>query len=358
MNTQLLSPSDPLWSDVLDRIGYDVYHLPHYLSLEANRTHSIAQGCLISQGAKAFFIPYLVRRCADVSSRFSAIENVFEVVSPYGYPGILLSEAGHNSTFVNAAMNRLIALLMDKGVCSAFFRLHPILNADLVDIFPTGLLKVEGETVSVDLQLSQAEIWHDTRAEHRNKINRLKRAGMLAHMLPYEEFIDQFIEIYYETMARVGADCAYYFDHLYFTNLSKLAEKIHFCAVESESQIACAGLFFECNGIVQYHLGGTRSAFLKQGPSKLMFDYVRTWAKARGNKIFHLGGGVGVCQDSLYRFKAGFSKKRQMFATLRIVVDREKYAQLTYLQAQALNTDPACLFKSTFFPAYRASALS
>jgi lipid II:glycine glycyltransferase (peptidoglycan interpeptide bridge formation enzyme) len=157
-------------------------------------------------------------------------------------------------------------------------------------------------------------------------------------------------------MNRVGASQLYYFSEEYFVRLSEaLGQRCSLCLVELDGQIACAGLFAEHCGIIQYHLGGTKSEFLKQAPSKLMFDRARFWAKERGNEIFHLGGGVGSAKDSLYHFKAGFSQQRETFVTLSLIADAEKYNYLIGLRAKLLNIEPERLFEADFFPAYRAS---
>ena len=62
---------------------------------------------------------------------------------------------------------------------------------------------------------------------------------------------------------------------------------------------------------MQYHLSGMSEAFARERPTKLMLDHVRQWARARGNRWLHLGGGVGSAQDNLFKFKAGFSKLRR-----------------------------------------------
>ncbi len=232
--------------------------------------------------------------------------------------------------------------------------MHPIFNKGLNEILSPDICKVTGTTVSVDSRLSEAEIWHQTKSEHRNKINRCKRRGITAKIADFKDYLDDFSDIYQETMDRVGADKSYYFSDFYFLYLStQLADKIHLAIVELNDQIACAGLFTECSGVVQYHLGGTKTKFLKEGPSKLMFDYVRLWAKERGNECLHLGGGVGGSKDSLYRFKAGFSKQSNTFLTLHLITDEEKYLALTNLRAKSLNTKLETLLQSNFFPAYR-----
>ncbi|WP_138498135.1 peptidoglycan bridge formation glycyltransferase FemA/FemB family protein [Nostoc sp. PA-18-2419] len=355
MDFKIVSLSDPLWLEILEKLNHDIYHLPEYVNLEAKRINAIPEAILIFENEKILFLPYLLRCVNNLFVTKLEIPLIWDIVSPYGYPGILLSQAAANTPeFLQLAVNQLIAGLRDRQVCSAFFRLHPILNQGLNEVLPLGLSQVTGETVSVDLSLSTSEIWHQTRPEHRNHINRCKRNGFTARIVKLEEYLDKFISIYNETMNRVEAKKYFYFDNDYFHNLAKLNKNIYLCLVEFNNQIACAGIFTECCEIVQYHLGGTKNEFLKQAPSKLMFDYVRFWAKECGNKFLHLGGGVGSAKDSLYNFKAGFSKQKHPFLTLRLITDIEKYNSLVELQANYLKTKPKNLLESNFFPAYRS----
>lgn len=355
MNIKTIDLTDRLWLETLAKLRHDIYHLPEYVYLESLRNKASAEAILIFEDDKIFFLPYLWRRCDGLFDENLAIAEVFDVVSPYGYPGIVLSEAAANDIeFVKLAMKQVISAFRAKGFCSAFFRLNPIINGGFEEILSSDICKISGETVSVNLTLSEAEIWQQTRPEHRTKINKLKRSGMTARMVPFPEVINEFISIYYETMDRVEANRAYYFDDEYFSNLSNLGEKVHLCVVELEGKVTCSGIFTECCGIVQYHLGGTRNEFFKQAPNKLMFDYVRFWAKERGNQVLHLGGGLGGGKDSLYHFKAGFSKERHTFLTLRLISDKEKYNYLTNWRAKYLNVQPEKLLESGFFPAYRS----
>ncbi len=355
MSLQIIKASNPLWWQTLKELRHDIYHLPEYFDLESRRIKAIPEAILITNDKKKFFLPYLLRSCNDILDRELPSLEVFDVVSPYGYPGVLLSEAAAKTPeFLDFAINELINMLRARQVCSAFFRLHPILNHSFNEICQPSICQVNGETVSIDLKLSESEIWQQTKSSHRNKINRCKRAGLTARMVPFQEYINEFNEIYEETMTRVGATHSYYFGSEYLMHLKyALRDKLHLCIVELNEQITCVGLFTECCKIVQYHLGGTRTTFLNLAPSKLMFDYVRFWAKERGNEVFHLGGGVGGSKDSLYHFKANFSEQRHTFMTLRIIVDKRKYLHLAELRAKYLNTKVEQILTTKYFPAYR-----
>ena len=80
-----------------------------------------------------------------------------------------------------------------------------------------------------------------------------------------------------------------------------------------------------------------------------MLHFVRGWAKQRGNRVMHLGGGVGSADDSLLRFKLGFSPLRHGFSTLRVVIDEPEYRRLVAAHGGVLDPES----RSGFFPAYR-----
>ncbi len=218
--------------------------------LGSRSTQTTPEAFLIVDGEKIFFVPYLLRKCDDILAQESTPQEIFDVISPYGYSGILLSAAAASTPgFPDFAMNELKCVLKKKGVCSAFFRLHPMLNHNFNEIFEPGTFTANGETVSVDLKLSEAQLWAHTRKGHQSTINKCKRVGLTARIVPFMEYINEFTAIYEETMNRVGAKKLYYFDPDYFAELSKLGEKIHLCIGETEDQITCASLFFFGLGI-------------------------------------------------------------------------------------------------------------
>ncbi|MBW4512551.1 MAG: GNAT family N-acetyltransferase [Scytonematopsis contorta HA4267-MV1] len=359
-NVQSLNINSPLWMETLQKIRHDVYQFPEYLTIEAIRTKTVPEAILISEGDKIFFVPYLLRNCNDITSNEEIGTEFFDIFSPYGYPGIILSPSAISSReFLELAMAKFQETLKDKGVCSAFLRLHPILNDNFGEIFPSDTFVLNGQTVSMDLTLSEEKIWAHTRKGHQSTINKCKRLGFTARTVKFEEYFDEFIAIYGETMNRVHASESYYFDNEYFTSLFKLGEKLHLCIVESEEQIICASLFFESCGIVQAHLGGTKNEFLSQSPFNLLLHHARLWGKERGNEYLHIGGGLGgSTTDSLFTFKSGFSRQKHNFLTLRLVTDSEKYAHLIELRAKALNADTNTMLKSDFFPTYRSPLIN
>ena len=353
MNIEILDIKDPSWSKVLNKIPHDVYHLPEYVSLDAERTQTTPEAFLLEDGDKIFFVPYLLRSCADIYSAEQT--EIYDVISPYGYPGILVGQTSDDTPgFADFALKQFYQTLKQRNVCSVFMRLHPILGEDFSNIFKSNPFRENGKTVSIDLTLDEGQLWAKTRKGHQSTINKCLRLGLTARVVSFAEYMDEFITIYEETMDRVAASDVYYFSRNYFEGLSKLDNKIHLGIVELDNQIICSCLFFESCGIVQAHLGGTKTEFLKQSPFNLLLHHVRLWAKDRGNKYLHIGGGIGGQKDNLYTFKSGFSKQRHNFFTLRTVIDSKKYNDLLGFRAKTINKSVEDLKTSTFFPAYRA----
>ena len=168
MDIQVIDSQNPLWLKTLDKLRYDVYHLPEYARLEAKRTESTSQAFVVIDGEKIFFLPFLTRSCNDIlgSQAQNFLDLYSDAISPYGYPGILLSEAATKEyNFTNFALKELNYYFKNKGICSAFFQLHPILSNQFSQIFARKNINQNiskyinhiGETISIDLKLSESQ---------------------------------------------------------------------------------------------------------------------------------------------------------------------------------------------------------
>ena len=371
MDCKILEANSITWRNLLNLIKHDIYQLPEYVALEAKRTNTIPRAFVAIDNDKIFFIPYLVRSCQDIVNKFPKESRtqlkkfefkteIFDAISPYGYPGLLLSEAAiKDSNFCIVALEQFQYYLKEENICSGFFRLHPILNQNFQHIFAPETFFSNGTTVSIDLTKDKQEIWGNTKSSHRNKINRcFKKYGLTAKISKFSQGIDIFCQLYAETMARVIAKDIYYsFNCEYFRQMNyAMGDRLYLCLVESTlGEVASAGLYTEYGGIIQAAFGGISNNFVKQSPSILEIDTMRWWAKEQGYQYLHLGGGVGGSEDSVYKFKAGFSKLRHSFSTLRLIIDQDKYDYLVNLKATINQIRVADLKKSNFFPAYRAA---
>jgi hypothetical protein len=352
MPWRFLTPDSPTWNECLADTTHDFYHLPRYLDLSARYDGGRPLAFLAEEGGNRLFVPLVVRPF-DVPEHPE--DCCLDATSPYGYPCPILKTSGQAETdggFFGRAIVALKAALTELGVVSAFFRLHPLIPLPEDLLRQHGCLVRHGQTVVVDLTLSEEEQWRQVRADHRSGINRSKQSGYLAAMDPQWNDLGSFFRVYTETMRRVGAKDYYFFPQEYFSELRGCQpDALHLCTVRIGGDVACAGIFAERCGIVEFHLSGTSEQHLKKYPTKIMLDHVRRWAKQRGNRLFHLGGGLGAGEDSLFLFKAGFSHLRADFHPWRVVIQEEAYRRrLRWWEDSAGKTADSL---DGFFPAYR-----
>jgi hypothetical protein len=350
MQGRFIGPNEPIWAALLASIWHDVYHLPGYVTLSAAIERAEPVAFLFQEGACAMLIPLLLKWIDPAL----AGPGLRDAVSPYGYPSpLLISPHGEpDPAFVDRALDAFADELRQQDIVAAFVRLHPLSPFPAVPLDRLGCLVQHGETVSVDLTLSTDEIMGQTRANHRRDLRRLQERGYVARVDETWERFDDFVEIYRETMDRLGAVSFYHFSDEYFAGLREtMGDRLHLFVVERDGDVTAAGLFFTVGGTVQYHLGGSRAAYAADSPSKMMLDAVRWWAKDRGDRVFHLGGGRGGQADSLFTFKAGFSSIRHPFQTWRVIADRAAYDRLATAWSARSGLPPADV--DGFFPAYR-----
>jgi hypothetical protein len=346
-----LSIDDARWNTALSQLRHDFYHQPAYVQLEAHRIGATPEAFLVSDGDRLFFVPYLVRSC---NLLFPGIqEPVFDVVSPYGYPGILMSDQGRNAEFAAQGFAALRETFASRGVCAAFLRMNPILGDDFDSFFPPDAFQDSSQTVVVDLEPSELDLRKQIRRAFQQTLRKCQGLGYTVRVVSLVEVLDTFVELYKQTMDRVQAKESYYFDRDYFLSLARLPG-VHCCVIESGSTVVSASVFFECDGIVNTHLGGTHTEYLSKSPGIMAMFEVMLWAKSRGHRWLQLGGGVGGRDDSLLHFKAGFSDKRIQFLTSRLIIDETKYGQLVCHAANEVGLTPETVLSSNFFPAYRS----
>ena len=102
------------------------------------------------------------------------------------------------------------------------------------------------------------------------------------------------VNIYQETMRRVGAPSSYLFDEDYVELFAaELGSALRLFVALVDGEVAAAGLFEICDGIVQVHLGALSQEDTMLAPTRLLDDTARRSAVEAGALVFHLEGGRG-----------------------------------------------------------------
>ena len=238
------------------------------------------------------------------------------MVSPYGYPGLLLSDAArmapavrpggdapvernsprHGSVFrvlphASAAQRRLVRAL-SGGV------LHPG-RCDGGHGFDRGRLR---------------ELWKGIREGHQWTIKKCKRLGFVPRMVSLREHIERVMEIYWLTMDRVQAKESYYFGREYFARLGEMPGQVHCCVVESERS-AGGGVYLLR---MRRNRPGTPGRYQVGVPEQISVSPAPLFLRRDGPSPEAIvtctsGGGVGGLNDRLLQFKRGFSQAALSF---------------------------------------------
>ena len=344
------------WIKLLFRsFQHDWFHYPFYHALAEARGEGTAFLFVHSEGDHFIAVPLLLRSLENVEGLSGAGCKWRDATSIYGYAGPVASHRVLPRPVIDNFQRALRDTLLEMRVISVFSRLHPLIpQVPLLE--KAGDSLTLGETVSIDLTLSPEAQRNGIRRDHRRSIKRLRDEGLTCVHSQNGEYMPQFIEIYHETMRRVNADPAYFFDEDYFAALrAGLGPDLHLFMCLADGQPISGELITACDGIVQGYLAGTKDQYHVMAPTKLLIDYVRVWFSERGYRSFHLGGGVGARKDSLFYFKAGFSDLRHDFRIWRWVLNEEIYQALC--EERRASVPEGAILSPGFFPGYRAPVL-
>jgi hypothetical protein len=296
---------------------HDLYHEPAYVGLDAELYGGVPAAFHFAEGGCRLLMPLIVRDIPGDPRR--------DAISPYGYPAPVSNS--EDPAFWRRAAAAMVATLRDAGLVTAFVRMHPLLDAPLPVLEEFGTLVRHGETVSMDLCVSFDEMWRQTRSDHRNHINRARRAGTKVIFDDWDR-LAEWVEVYHDNMRRVGATSYYFFTYEHLAALhDAVGDRMHLAVALEGDEVVGGNTFFEHDGIATGYVSSTRRA-PKRYADEMLYDEVRRWCKARGDRVFHLGGGKGGSDDSLFSYKAGFSPSRHAFHTWRVVTDPVAYAEL------------------------------
>jgi len=294
------------WMEILNNIDcYDTYHLPQYYLIAWKNGEGDPWLFWFREDNYNACVPLLL------------IEN--KAKSAYGYPCILNNfNYQTNPKLKDNFQNCFLDFLNKRQIDDLFIRQNPLFrNSWLFNNF--GVIEIIGNTVVIDLaQPDEIQLSGLTKG-HKYDIRKAIKNGMRVIEGNYFRDIDGFINIYNETMQRNGANEYYYFSRKYFFDLKeKLGNHIRLFFAELNGEITSGALFFFCNRIIQYHLSGTSEKYLDAGGAKCIIDHVRQIGIKEDYQWLHLGGGVGADEEnSLFKFKAGFSKIRLPFEIIK-----------------------------------------
>lgn len=340
------------WNEIVKSFkNYDVYYIADYL--KAFKVHGDGEPTLFyyeGENIRAFNVVML--RDISTDKNFGGLLDsgtYFDISTPYGYGGFII-EGQVTDENIRILDEEYILICKKYGIISEVVRFHPVFkNVELVkNMYDVTEL---GKTININLE-SQEQIWADIAAKNRNVIRKAKKSNVEIYWGRDPNLIHKFKEVYEMTMDRDEADEYYYFkDDFYISVLKDLKyNSMIFYAVYEEKIISISMILF-ANNQMHYHLSASNKEFQYLAPTNLLLYEAANWGVENGFESFHLGGGLGSNEDSLYKFKKVFNKKSDLsFSLGKKIINKEKYDELILIRKESSDFNE----ESQFFPLYRA----
>ena len=203
--------NEAAWQAELECCGnYDIYHSAAYHQLPCEGTPYLFS---YKDEFGAAAMPLLLREIPET--------NYFDFTSVYGYAGIVASLQMSNENailFRNAFQHAFLQMLDEWKIVSLFSRMNPFILSQwllegVADIVELGL------TIAIDLRKMAWERRAQMSKGHRYDIRKARLGGVTVIEDGQLERLDDFIEMYNQTMLRKGALPNCFFPREYYLNL-------------------------------------------------------------------------------------------------------------------------------------------
>jgi serine/alanine adding enzyme len=263
-----------------------------------------------------------------------------DVTTPYGYGGpVGLGPAAPREAFWELYED----WCRENAVVSTFLRFHPLLANHR---WAGAAVHLEQLAGTFSWQLDQDDLAGSMHRHHRRAVRRAE-AAVEVDVRERPGNLDDFASLYETTMQRQKADDFYFFPPAYWEALARGLNDhlVRFDAVLNGDLVAGV-LCLAGRPWLHYHLGATLEPARSVGASNLLMLAAARWGREAGYQQFHLGGGVGGREDSLWEYKRRFTPDGLVEAWLGKLVHDEP-AYLALIGAGTLDL-------AGFFPAYRA----
>lgn len=323
------------WDALLEGLGRaDAYLLRGYL--ESARLLERGRPALLHRSEPGGDVVFalIVREIEGEQGRLDAI-------TPYGYGGPV-------AVGPEPPVERFYELYEhwcdSAGVVSTFIRFHPLFANQRQA--PAGVhVERLADTIAWPLD-ADLDLFAGLHPKHRNKVRKARAAGLEVAVREAPPSLDEFAALYDETMSRLGADEFYFFPPGYWQALTEgLREQIVLVEARFGDELAAAALCFATAPWVHYHVSGTSERGREAGAANLVLYEAACWGQSRGLEQFHLGGGAGGREDTLFHFKQRFFPEgRREAAVGKLVHDEAAYLDLSGLTELRFDG---------YFPAYR-----
>lgn len=351
MPSQILSLAHDLnkYAHIVQTIEQkSIFYTPAYLlSVQKAEGYPIII-IVASVGKSVALIPFVLRRINDMALFKELDEELFDIITPFEYSGIITNaiHSDEKKVLFKELCNAVREGLNNKIVVSEFVRFDPFLT-DLSSVCPDYEIRHAGANVFINLELSEEEICGRFANAARKNVKTAMRGGLKLYESDGKDVdVELFIALYYESLRQLKSKPYYFFNRAYFLSLVRECDGAKMLILRDSDGLPCAASILLYHGdTAHHHLTGYNHASLPKRPNDFMLYQLILWAKARGLKYLHLGGG----SETIRNFKAKFSPLSIPYYVGSRIHNKEWYDKLCLIW-KSTHPDKD---NSSYFPLYR-----
>lgn len=344
------------WKDTVDRLPFkDAFVSAEFASMSQDYYHN--QPVLFLYKEKQNFIAYffIKRKINDLPFIANGIlkKDYFDIVSPeYGGPMGYFKEGVDKKDILKNFYKAFDIFCRENNIVSEFCRLNPF-NPVLYNIVSLRDAQKNREVVYIDLTQSKDQIWQNFKKRAKYSVKKARKNGVKIKQEKSEEFINKMYEIYTHTMHRNQAKKEYFHSNDFFKLLiERLKDKVELFVADYNGKMISSSIFLTHGDICHYFFSGTDENYFNLCPNNLLLNEAIWWAKDRGFKIFHFGGGYRP-NDSLFNFKISFASTTANFYIYSKIHNQQIYKLLVDAKNKYTKLNKESDSCPDFFPSYR-----
>ncbi|MGL4402164.1 MAG: lipid II:glycine glycyltransferase FemX [Fusobacteriaceae bacterium] len=276
-------------------------------------------------------------------------QKYFDIATPYGYGGPLFLNCSNFEAVERLKIEfqkKFSEYCKKEDIVSEFIRFHPIIKNHE---FLRGIVDVVYKTHTICIEIGdEGKILENLTSTCRNRIKKSIEDNVI---IKIEDNIENFYDLYIETMKRNCAYNYYFFSREFFENtLLLLEDRAKIFSAYIDGIVIASMLIIHGGEYMHYHFIGSDCEHRNLSANNLLVFEAAKWGSKNGKRYFHLGGGYHGDEDSLYHFKSTFTKGEPYEFYVGKKIHNEKiYNEL--VEARSKISD---IKNREFFPLYRA----
>lgn len=333
--------------------GKEIFAHPDYLSLYSE--NSMARCAVWNSDAGMLIYPFCLRKISFDCNCGEVPVSCYDIISPYGYGGFYFIGSGNFKKLVNEFNAAFSQWAISRNIVSDFVRF---------DLFSKGWKYYAGEVVHnndnvvCDLTKGEKQVWSDYKRKVRNNVRKAINSGLQLELDFSGERLNEFIQIYYDTMNRRQSKNKYYFDRQFFNQIHKNLDG-HFVYVYAclDGKMLSADLVLISDYNLYSFLSATDGQAFACRPNDFVKHNIVCWGIEQNKVAYILGGGY-TASDSLFAYKKAFAPNGIFpFYVGKKIFNQELYDLLVKIRISRCQDECGVSgHDPDFFPLYRGAS--